>query len=145
MRIELPGGWAQIRSRDEITERQFRAIDRAKTKTVNLSARLIESGYKVSVEGLEGDELEAANLTNLRLVTGLSDADQDAMNDYQMALIMGLTTEWSFGSVVNEVTALDLAKATYEALALACQTELDGTVVDASQAGKDDPLVPGAS
>src|SRR5271169_2286339 len=103
MRVDLPGGaWADIRGRDEITERQFRLIDRAETKTVNLVARLLREGYVTDLATLPEEAREAADLRNIELVTGLSDADQDLMDGYQVALIVGLATGWSFGDISED-------------------------------------------
>lgn len=145
MRVELPdGAWASIRSRDEITERQYRVIDRARTRTVNLSARLLGQGYVADVTTLPEEEREAAALKNVLLVTSFTDEDQATMEDYQLALIVGLTESWSYGEVSND-TILDLAKPVFEQLAKACQDEMEGVVVDLSAQDKDNPLAPGAS
>ncbi len=130
MDVTLPGGHASISSREDISERTFRVVDRARTKTVNLSARLIAAGYEPDVDKLPEAEREAASLSNVELVTGLCDADQDTMNDYQTKLILALTTSWSFDAQITEDSVLDLPRATFEALAKACQDELEGTSLD---------------
>jgi hypothetical protein len=134
MKVDLPdGAWAELLSRDEITERVFRVIDRAETKTMHVSAKLIENGYDVPSQrpkDLSKQELEVRDLKNLKLTTGLSDEDQDIFNDYQLALILGLTKDWSYAVELTTDAVLDLPKTVFESLAKFCQDEYKGTDVD---------------
>ena len=159
MKVSLPdGAWADLISRDDITEKVYRQIDRALTKTIFVTAGMIERGYEEpskwpelpeppNFEDFHGPtsqtyaeakmdydrrvaEREAKNLKNLRIATSLSDEEQDIMDDYQMKLILGLTRSWSFDSDVSEESVLALPRPTFEALAEAAQSEMRGTAVE---------------
>src|ERR1700674_2618772 len=126
MKVELPdGGWADLVTREEITERQNRLIDRARTKVVNISARLISSGYDPpeSWGDISDEDKQAKTLSNLEVLTGISDEDSDAMNAYQSTLISTLVKEWSYDLAVTD--ALDLPQTTFEALAAECAKVLE--------------------
>jgi hypothetical protein len=142
--VTLPDGTvAVLRSNEEITERVFRPIDRAKTKVMNLSARMLERGYDPpeTWAELSPEETESRNLRNLAVATDLSDEDQDVMEDYQMALVLGITKSWSKEAEITKDSVLDLPKASFEALAAFCLTSFDGTELDLEPAPNQTALV----
>lgn len=121
MKVDLPGdAWAIIRSRDEITERQNRAIARASLLSTGKVADLESLGFK------DDDP------TTYGFFNDLSEAEKDQIAGVQTALILAFVASWSFDSDVSEESCLDLPTAVYQTLAMKCLTEYRG--------GEDGPL-----
>ena len=115
--INLPNGQSAILySRDEISERTARNISRAYMKAAGSAA-------KISAEGFDESKPETWTV-----LSSISDEDQNNLDGYQAELIVGLVKSWSFGDLPTVDTALDLPKATFEALAEACSNEFNGTL-----------------
>jgi hypothetical protein len=107
--IELPNNASAIlRTRDEITERVSRLIARAYTRATGAIAKLVASGF---------DEKDPETWAKF---ADLTDSDLDDIDGYQAVLIEAMVKSWSLGDLPTADTALDLPKATFEALAQAC-------------------------
>ena len=159
MKITLPDGQtAELLANDEITERIFRPIDRAKTKMIHVSVGMNQSGYDppqlwpdtltcvtyveekaVWPDGVSAEEakrreaeIESRTLKNLGIETGLSDDELDLADDYQTKLILGITSAWSYSVPITEDSVLGLKKPVLEFLAKKCQEVFDNTEVDLS-------------
>ena len=140
MEITLPNGTAHIKSRDDITERLYRVIDKAQDGVIVATHHLREQGFDYTFDSLTAEQVaelpEDERLSkfqkNSLIASGISNEDRAAINDYQVSLILSLTESWTFSSQVSEDSILDLKKSDFEALAKACQDELRGTVVDTS-------------
>ena len=70
----------------------------------------------------------------------LTEEDQQALNGYQAQLIVGLVKQWTIGELPTLETALDLPKATFDALASACGDEFNGSTISTEPA--IDPKAP---
>ena len=144
MQVTLPdGATAELISHDEITERIFRPIDRAKTKMMNVSVGLLEKGYSPPEswpDDLPQEEIESRNLKNLGISTDVSDADQDAMDSYTTALVLGITKSWSYETPITEDSLLDLKKPVLDFLAVECGKVFDDTTLDLSPAPNPEAL-----
>jgi len=115
--INLPNGQSAILySRDEISERTSRNISRAYMRAAGSAA-------KISAEGFDESKPETWTV-----LSSISDEDQNNLDGYQAQLIVGLVKSWSFGDLPTIETALDLPKATFEALSEACSNEFNGTL-----------------
>jgi hypothetical protein len=134
MKVDLPdGAWAELLSRDEITERVFRPISYAKNRTIAVSSRLLQAGYKPPeqwADDLTEAQTEQLLLKNLELASGLSDQDQEQMREYQARLILGLTKSWSYDLPIDEDSVLGLTTDIFDALSGFCGEEFDKTSVD---------------
>ena len=115
--INLPNGQSAILySRDEISERTARSISRAHMKAAGSAAKITAEGF---------DESKPETWT---VFSTLSDEDQNNLDGYQAALIVGMVKSWSFGELPTFDSALDLPKSTFEALSEACSNEFNGTL-----------------
>ena len=115
--INLPNGQSAILySRDEISERTARNISRAYMRAAGSAA-------KISAEGFDESKPETWTV-----LSSISEEDQNNLDGYQAELIVGLVKSWSFGDLPTVDTALDLPKATFEALAEACSNEFNNTL-----------------
>jgi hypothetical protein len=130
--VELPNGQsAVIASRDEISERTSRAISRAYMRAASVASTLSTLGF---------DETNPSTWT---VYAQLSEADVSNLDDYQAELVVGLVRQWTLGDLPTKESALDLPKATFEALVLACSNEFNATVVNTEPT--IDPLAPTAA
>ena len=115
--INLPNGQSAILySRDEISERTARSISRAYMKAAGSAAKITSEGF---------DESKPETWT---VFSNLSDEDQNNLDGYQAALIVGMVKSWSFGDIPTFDSSLDLPKSTFEALSEACSNEFNGTL-----------------
>jgi hypothetical protein len=129
--IELPNGQsAVIASRDEITERTSRAISRAYLRAAGTASKLSSLGF------------DDADPTTWSIFASISEDDQANLDGYQAQLIVGLLKQWTLGDLPTLESALDLPKATFDALALACADEFNGSTLDTEPA--IDPKAPTA-
>lgn len=140
MHIELPdGNAAELIAKEAVTQRINRPIEYARSKIFNLSLRWLDEGYDPPENWVVLDESapdyeekskerEARFKKNLLITTNISPDDQKAMDDYQMALVLGMVQSWSYGAVTEDA-ALDLPTETFEFLAQACQSEYEETKV----------------
>lgn len=109
MKVSLPNDqWAVVRQREEITERQNRAILRAVMQSSGTAALLQTKGF------VDDDP------NTYHAYSALSDEEKDAMNDVQTVLIVSLVSSWSFESDITSDACLDLPQATYQQLATEC-------------------------
>jgi len=130
--VELPNGQsAVIANRDEISERVSRSISRAFLRAAGSASALTALGFDETDPGTWG------------VYAQLSEDDLRNLDDYQAELIVGLVRQWTLGDLPTKESVLDLPKATFEALSLACSTEFSKTSVDTEPA--IDPLVPTAA
>jgi len=72
----------------------------------------------------------------------ISDEDQSNLDGYQAQLIVGLVKQWTLGDLPTLESALDLPKATFDALSEACGVEFNGSALDTEPAL--DPKAPTA-
>ena len=114
--LELPNGAsAIIKTRDEITERVSRQISRAYIKAAGVASKLSALGF---------DETDPNSWSKF---ASLSDDDQNCLDGYQAALIVGMVKSWSLGDLPTADTALDLPKPIFDALADACADAFNET------------------
>jgi len=115
--INLPNGQSAILySRDEISERIARSISRAYMKAAGTAAKLTASGF------------DDSKPETWAVFSEISEEDQNNLDGYQAELIVGMVKSWSFGDLPTTDSALDLPKATFEALAAACSDEFNGQI-----------------
>jgi hypothetical protein len=130
--IELPGSAsAIIATRSEITERTSRSISRAYMVAGATVARLIELGYN------ENDP------TTWSAYAKLSPDEQNAVDGYEAALIVGMVKSWSLGDLPTADSVYDLPSETFKALATACADEYNRSE-EFSPDGVTDPKAPTA-
>ena len=107
--LELPNGAsAIIKTRSEISERTSRNIARSYMVAGATVARLLELGY---------DETDPATWGSY---SQLSEADRDAMDGYEAALIVGMVKSWSLGDLPTFDSVYELTSDVFRALANAC-------------------------
>ena len=109
--INLPNGSAIICSKDEVSERTARAISKAYLEAAGSALKLANLGFDENKPETWG------------VISDISDEDQDRLNGYQAALIVGMVKSWTFGDLPTAETVLDLPRATFTALADACGEE----------------------
>jgi len=130
--IQLPNNQsAVIAGRDEITERTNRAISQAYMKAAGTAAKLASLGFDDNDPKTWG------------IFADISEQDQANLNGYQAQLIVGLVKQWTLGDLPTLESALDLPKATFDALSEACGIEFNGSVVNTEPS--PDPLAPTAA
>ena len=113
--VNLPNNQsAIIASKDEISERTTRMISRAYMKAAGSAAKLTAQGF---------DEKDPSTWT---VFAEISDEDQANLDGYQAALIAGMVKSWSLGELPTADSALDLPKATFDALSTACGEAFNG-------------------
>lgn len=131
--IELPNGQsAVIRSREEISERISRTISRAYLEAVSVAAKLVKTGF------------DDANPASWDALASLNDTERNALDGYQVALVVGMISSWTLGDLPTHDTALDLPKATFDALVNACSEEFQGKSEEFGPDGVEDPKAPTA-
>jgi hypothetical protein len=131
--IELPNGQsAVIRSRDEVSERISRTISRAYLEAVSVAAKLVKTGF------------DDSNPASWDAITSLNDTERNALDGYQVALVVGMISSWTLGDLPTHDTALDLPKATFDALVNACADEFQGKPEEFGPDGVTDPKAPTA-
>jgi len=112
--VELPNGQsAIIKSRGDISERIARNVSRAFMNAASSAMKLNELGFDETKPETWG------------VFAQLSDADKDNLDGYQAILIESMVQSWTLGDLPTQETALDLPKATFDALALACSEEFN--------------------
>lgn len=130
--VELPNGQsAIIASKEEITERTSRAISRAYMKAAGTAAKLASLGF------------DDADPKTWGIFAEISDDDQANLDGYQAELIVGLVKQWTLGDLPTLETAVDLPKATFDALSEACGVEFSGSTL--STEPDVDPKAPTAA
>jgi hypothetical protein len=128
--VELPNGQsAIIKSRADVSERLARAVSRAFMNAASSAMKLSELGFDESKPETWG------------IFAQLSDADKDNLDGYQAILIESMVQSWTLGEAPTQDSALDLPKAIFDALALACSTEFNRSD-DFSPDGATDPKAP---
>ena len=126
--VELPNGQsAVIANKDEISERTTRSISRAFMRAASSASSLTALGF---------DETDPSTWGTY---SQLSEQDLTNLDDYQTELIVSLVKNWTLGDLPTKESALDLPKATFDTLVLACSSEFNKTNVDTEPA--IDPLV----
>jgi len=117
--VSLPNNQsAVIASREEITERTSRAISRAYMRAAGTAAKLATLGFDDQDPKTWG------------LFADISEDDQANLDGYQAQLIVGLVKQWTLGDLPTLESALDLPKATFDALSEACGVEFNGSTVN---------------
>ena len=130
--VELPNGQsAFLYSKDEISERANRIIARAYMKAAATASLLATAGFD------ENDPKTWGSLGNI------SEEEQDALDGYQIALVMGMVKSWSFPEPIEANVILDLPSKTFNVLSDAC-SEAYSEVLDFTPDGQQDPKVPTA-
>ena len=112
-RVELPGGWADLRPVSDITERMRRPIKR-------LSARL--TGFPSFMEAVKnaqtatgGGSKELTQAEQLALAASMGEAF-DVLEELQDALVVAVTRGWSWDQEVTTDGVLDLPGPALDAL-----------------------------
>lgn len=108
-RVELPGGWADLRPVSDITERMRRPIKR-------LSTRL--TSYPAFMDAVQKGTAAGGELTSeqqLALAASMGDAF-DVLEELQDALVVAVTRGWSWGHAVTADGVLDLPGPALDAL-----------------------------
>ena len=125
--IELPNGAsAIIASREELSERANREIARSLMLAGATASKLVALGF---------DENDATTWNKWYEITP---EEQDAVNGFEVALIVQMVKSWSLGELPTSSTVLDLPKPIFDALAKACSIEYSNNV-DFSPDGAIDP------
>ncbi|MEE4546777.1 hypothetical protein V2S66_33035 [Streptomyces sp. V4-01] len=111
-RVELPGGWADLRPVSDITERMRRPIKRLTAKLTSYPA-FMDAVKDASETTKGGAELSAAD--QLALAAGMGDAF-DALEELQDALVVAVVRGWSWEGGVTTDAVLDLPGPALDAL-----------------------------
>lgn len=128
--IELPNSQsAVIVSKDELTERATRAIARAYMAAAGAASNIAKQGF---------NELDPSTWS---VLTSVPEEEQEALDGYQVALIAHMVKSWTLGDLPTTESALDLPKATFDALVTACADEFNRT----TDFGPDGALDPKAA
>jgi hypothetical protein len=128
--VELPNGQsAIIKNRADVSERIARLISRAFMNAASSAMKLSELGF---------DETKPETWTTY---AQLSESDKDNLDLYQSILIESMVQSWTLGDLPTQDSALDLPKATFDALALACSNEFND-ITDFSPDGAINPKAP---
>jgi hypothetical protein len=127
--MTLPFG-VVIYSADEVTERMSRRISRARQKMMPMALELDDKGYVSPIpDDWDEDRRDKQARLNLQIEAGLSDDKLDAMNDYQVELILTMVKSWENGELSAD-NVLDLKKSEFDELAQMCDESLRSTVID---------------
>ena len=114
--VELPASQSAVIARKEdISERATRSITRAYMAAAGAATRLASAGF---------NDLDPSTWG---VIGSISEEDQNALDGYQAALIVNMVRSWTLGDLPTLETALDLPKATFDALVLACAEEFNRT------------------
>ena len=117
--VQLPNNQsAVIAGRDEITERTTRSISRAYLRAAGTAAKLNNLGFDDKDPSTWG------------IFADISEDEQANLDGYQAELIVGLVKQWTLGDLPTLETVVDLPKATFDVLALACAEEFNGSALD---------------
>lgn len=111
-RIELPGGWAELRPVSDITERMRRPIKRASTKLTSFPSFMaaVRDGQKATEGGRELTPDEQA-----AIAVSMGEAF-DVLEDVQDLLVVAAVRGWSWDFPVTQDTILDLPTPALDAL-----------------------------
>lgn len=111
-RIELPGGWADLRPVSDITERMRRPIKRLSTRLTSFPSFMdaVKDGTAATAGGAEMTQAE-----QLALAAAMGDAF-DVLEDLQDALVVAVTRGWSWDFPVTADGVLDLPGPALDAL-----------------------------
>jgi len=128
--VELPNGQSAILySRDEISERTARSISRAYMVAGSTAAKLVGLGYNDT------------DPTTWNVYSELTEDEQNNIDGYEAALIVGMVREWTLGAKPTLESVYDLPRLTFKELADACSNEYNG-VEEFGPDGVDDPKAP---
>lgn len=128
MRHDLPGGWAELRSADDLTERQARPVRHA---YANLARAIVEN---------VDPETDTATLTEAELLRMIGPGYIDARDDYQDALIVAYVSAWSWEAPTTEAADV-LPIGTFNAL-IELVVAADRQTDDFTPDGAADPKAP---
>lgn len=132
VRRDLPGGWIELRTADEVPERAARRLDRARRAALARAAELEEAGW-------------GTDTTTLAMVD-IGTEDRTVFEAYEDCLIEELVTAWSWETPTSE--AAGLPRRIYAAVIAECsevrnQLDLDMTADGAfTDEGEANPLAP---
>ena len=130
--LELPNSAsAIIATRAEISERTSRSISRSYMIAGATIARLLELGY---------DESDPKTWS---AYSKLDEAEREAVDGYEAALIVGMVKSWSLGDLPTVDTVYDLPSETFRALATSCGNAYSQTE-EFGPDGVTDPKAPTA-
>lgn len=121
-RVEVPGGWIEVRPPKAVPERLRRPVVTA------MSALVKVVGKFQSV-----DEAQAA------LTADPQEAMFEASNRLNDVSVVALVSAWSFGETVTADTAADLPAETYDAVQRAIAPHIKEMLPDFSPDGVADP------
>lgn len=111
-RVELPGGWADLRPVSDITERMRRPIKRLTAKLTSFP-QFMDAVKEASESTKGGGELTPAE--QVALAAGMGDAF-DALEELQDALVVAVVRGWSWEGGVTVDGVLDLPGPALDAL-----------------------------
>lgn len=114
-----------LKERKELTEREFRTVDRAKDRATMTLYRLNvvgdEAGKLAKSEGRSEEEiLDARNIAIGYALAELTDEEADAKDSFSGACIAAMTTQWSAALPISAESALSLAHEDFEELSNLC-------------------------
>ncbi len=137
-RVELPGGWADLRPVSDITERMRRPIKRLSTRLTSFPSFMdaVKDGTAATADGAEMTQAE-----QLTLAAAMGDAF-DVLEDLQDALVVAVTRGWSWDFPVTADGVLDLPGPALDALRQAVapwQTALNPNFEPTPKEGPTEP------
>lgn len=111
-RIELPGGWADLRPVADITERMRRPIKRASTKLTSFPSFMsaVREGQAATKDGREMTMDE-----QLAIAANMGDAF-DVLEEVQDLLVVAAVMGWSWEVPITQDGVLDLPTPALDAL-----------------------------
>lgn len=143
MKVSLPGdNWAHLRDPSEVTERQRRPLTEIQERISlsNAGALLIEHGDEL-------DDLTPIQQLRLLRQAGATPEELALLRRGDDALLLALTSEWSFDAPITEDGLLDVPGHAVDALKKECQKYakvLSGGDSDEDVLDDGSPTPPGA-
>lgn len=112
-RIQLPGGWADLRPVSDVTERMRRPIKKLSAKLTSFPSFMSAIGQAQASTG--GGETELSQTEQLAIAASMGEAF-DVLEELQDALVVAVTRGWSWEHPVSADGVLDLPGPALDAL-----------------------------
>lgn len=126
-RVQLPGGWADLRPVSDVTERMRRPIKRLSARLTSYPAFM--QAVQSAEQTTDGGKKELSESEKLGIAAAMGDAF-DVLEELQDALVVAVTRGWSWDTPVTADGVLDLPGPALDALRQAVapyQTALNPT------------------
>jgi hypothetical protein len=112
-RIELPGGWADLRPVSDVTERMRRPIKKLSAKLTSFPGFMAAIGQAQA--STDGGKTELSQTEQVAIAASMGEAF-DVLEELQDALVVAVTRGWSWEAPVSADGVLDLPGPALDAL-----------------------------